>query len=424
MKKGLRKMMLVAALATAVGGSIGCSWKFEFAFNQPKAHKVTLRYNDGSNRMDEVLMPAGGRIEEYAIYPTIGYNEIVSWSERETGEPFDGVIKGDAVLYAQWQPFEPVVYTSEIPTNLRDEFVEISLQEGVNDLSGKIIYISRNVKSVFFKSDGAIYEDTVIRIDPREEDLTINFDNVQFRSKTYGNAISYEGDGNFWLNINVSGECGLDCSQFEPKRGESGADCINAPKVKLWGDGALSLMASNGYTGLKGTLSHAGGSGTDGGSGIVAKTVRISDITLNITAGAGGSGGVGYDGISSNSLKERIGGSGGAGGNGGNAIETKRFYANDVIFDFTAGKGGAGGRGGNGGGNILASGKGGNGGKGGDGGCVFLDDMVIFEELHVTSKYVAGNAGMGGQLGAGKGITANGKNGKSGANGKVNDKAK
>ncbi len=394
-----------------------------------KLYSVTFDYNDGSGQKTTLSVPEGSLIGSYAMYPSSGNREVIAWSALPDGAEYTAGVTQDITLYAIWQTFEVVSYTADtLPTQINDRCVELQFTGNQMILSGKVLRIGAGVRSVSIVSDGTIYQNTSIIINNRSGDLSFSLDNFSFSSNQKV-ALQAEGSGApYTLSLNIKNTCVIDCSATVAESGANGVTCIQAPNLKIAGSGKLALIAGHGGNGASKPLAPEGNHGengenaTAGGCGIVASSVEVAGVTLNIIAGNGGHGGNGGGGNNSLTKWQRDGGDGGNGGNGGHAVVTDSFKSTNATLNLSAGTGGNGGRGGNAGGVFGNSGIGGNGGRGGDGGDVFKSGISDYQEISSVRSCSPGTAGAGGKGGntPDGGSWANGHDGANGKDGRVN----
>lgn len=260
------------------------------------------------------------------------------------------------------------------------------------------------------------------------QNIVIHF--VNFKFESHGSVISEAmGTVNMDLTIDVIGECSIEV--IVP---EHNAIDMPSNRVTFTGDGTLKIQAGHGRD-----ATTEGGSGSDGGSAIIADNLSVNmDLTgkLVLTGGDGGNGFEGSEGTSGDPGSRRdwvggkagnggtggTGGTGGNGGAGGAAIIAKKVNIIKGTVICQGGKGGDGGQGGKGGtgghGGCSNSwgtkggdgGKGGTGGTGGNGryGAVAVDcSDIIVSSSGVLNRHngdngkkgLAGDGGIGGEPG-------------------------
>ncbi len=380
-------------------------------------HTVTFDYNDGSGRKTTIEIPEGGNIAHYAPYPLEGVREVTAWSAAPEGMAYMVPVTESITLYAQWITHELVVYTDNIPDTINDAFVEIRPASDAQALSGRVLRIGANVKSIALVSDGTVYDKFAILINERTTDLSMAMENFSYKSnRAFGLSGSGGSEVGYRLSLQILGHVSIDCAVYSTAGTERAADCINVSSLSLSGTGTLTLLAGHGLDGSSrgnagnGQDGERGGDGTHGGFGIITNALELENLTLNISAGNGGHGGQGGGGNLSGS-KGGHGGDGGRGGNGGNAIYTKTFKASAAMLTLQGGRGGNGGNGGNGGGGgLLGLGTyqpGGDGGNGGNGGSVFANMLDASDTRGLVTTLtpgLAGQAGSGGSSGAAGGL--------------------
>ncbi len=413
--------------AAATGGSEG-SGDAETTVQPPLTmYTVTLDYNDGSGKKESIKVPEGGLISEYAPYPTVDNREVLYWSGIAGGAEYTAPVTADITLYGTWQTFTPVTYTDDVPATINDRYVEVRPVGATTALSGKILRIGPNVKTVSFVSDGTIYHDFAIMINERSTDINITFDNFAYTSlQSFGMEAS-ASVREYCVNMTVKNTCVINCASAVAGSGQNGATCIKVPNLKLSGSGTLALFAGHGRGGADkpaapgGQHGENGESATAGGDGISAASVEVKGITLNITAGNGGKGGKGGKGTNDFPTTNRNGGDGGRGGAGGAAILTSSFQGLNATLNLVGGNGGNGGNGGQAGGAVNFAGSGGDGGNGGKGGNVFGMELSAYEATACITTYTPGAGGQGGGGGDSEGTSVlDGNKGSNGQAGIVN----
>ncbi len=397
-----------------------------------KKHKVIFDYNDGSGRKEEIEIPNGEGITEYAPYVAEGLREIVAWSSITNGNAYQAAVTQSMTLYAQWKSYECKVYTSDVPDSLNDRFIEINISGFTSEFSGRVLRIGPNVKSVSIISDGSVIDRFAIIVSERSSNLEISMENLAFKSNNiFG--ISGLGNSNYTMKLKITGNVMIDCVAYSACEGTRGADCIKGSRVEIYGNGTLSLYAGNGKNGADkpnagdGQDGQRGDNGISGGAGIVAESVDVKNVTLNIVGGNGGNGGKGGAGNVGGGIQAKggEGGDGGHGGAGGDAVVTKSFKVTSANINLTGGNGGKGGKGGNGGGGgILFVGTykmAGDGGNGGNGGSVFSGAITKYEASGTATQFNVGSGGFGGGGGDG-GMGFEGIAGANGSSGNINTK--
>ena len=373
------------------------------------AYNVTFDYNDGTGRTKTVKVPAGERIDDYAPEEIGDCTEIVGWSIEKDGADYEIAISGDITLYAKWQTFETAVYTAQtLPNVINDKFARLELTSADALLSGKVMRIGEEARSVSIISDGTTHTDFSIMIHRRSEKINLCFENFNYKSDS---DCAFFGEGmGYTVVLRIIGENKIDNSAGQNATAQRGGDCVRVPSLDISGEGKLTLVAGNGKNGTDRAQAPDkcdGENGTDGqmgGIGIVADYLSVVDVTLNVCGGRGGRGGHGGqanngDGIF-NGGKYKNGGDGGKGADGGAAMDVNAFFAKNATLELY---GGAGGRGGNGGAddamNSLYAGNGGNGGNGGIGGNVNAKSITDVSISGTLKTFVVGNGGRGGDGG-------------------------
>ncbi len=382
--------------------------------NNVKKHVVTLDYNDGSGRTEKITVPAGASVSDYAVYPFENGREVYAWSASQSGEEYSAPVAADMTLYAQWEEIAITVYTDNIPDTVNDKYVEIRPGDNENALSGKVLRIGPNVKSLSLISEGTVYNRFAVIINNRVQDLALTMDNFSFISdQDFGIKDAEMAETRYLVKLRVLGHISINCAVYSAAGVERAADCIRVTRLSLYGEGVLDLFAGHGKNGTDrpraedGQNGQDGSNGMNGGYGIIADALEVTDIRLTIIAGNGGRGGNGGEGNVGGGLatKGGNGGNGGKGGIGGDAICTKSFTASFANLSLQGGNGGAGGNGGKGGGGGVGwvgtfkmAGDGGNGGKGG---CVFSTGVAQYQTGSLVRSYTVGRGGAGGKAGQG-----------------------
>lgn len=398
-----------------------------------KQYCVTLDYNDGSGRQENVYVPEGEYIYSYVPYPIDGKKEVVAWSQINAENNYEVPVTNNITLYAQWKTFETVVYTNEMPSQINDRFSEIHINQ--NDqyfLSEKVLRIGADVRSISIVSNGTTYTNFAIMINSRSSDLNITMDNFSFRSNKDFALKAADSSAKYTVNLNIQNTVYMDSLGYIPSFSQGGANCVEISNLNIFGTGTLCLVAGRGADGESkpkagdGKDGENGGSATNGGVGILSKTINASDIHLIVIGGNGGNGGNGGTGNNGSGLsgaKFKDGGNGGKGGNGGDAIKTETFVTKNTTLELIGGDGGYGGNGGDSGGSSAAfAGNGGNGGNGGKGGYVFGTTLSQYSESGALNSFTPGEGGKGGNGGDSEDTSIRGKAGINGSDGIINAK--
>jgi len=236
---------------------------------------------------------------------------------------------------------------------------------------------------------------------PEGSQLTIHLQNMNFSSSA-GIINSWYGDSAQDVGMHLTIDCTGTNSITATASG--GTAITNRKDLIFTGAGTLTVTAGDGTS-----ATTAGGSGSDGGTAIIADNITVN-MSGKITV-YGGDGGHGEDGTSGTDASDydksaTSGTDGGHGGNGGHAISVKSINLVTNNIYLYGGDGGDGGHGGNGGNGKSYQGRGptnihntpgnggdaGDGGDGGDGGDTGLS-------FNLNNGSVGGDGGDGGDAG-------------------------
>ena len=381
------------------------------------------------------------------------YNKFIGWyldssfNTPLTANAVKNLGGGDITLYAKWDLYTVYNSISSLPWNVSGKVIidwRNETDTNVTNHTDRIIpesqagrynnldIIGNGSEIIFIGDPEKTYTNFLIHLCYYSEgnNLTIRF--VDFNYVTNGVfAISLWEVTGLNLTIDVVGTCSI-------KSSYASGNIIDLDTVDITfvGAGEMTMTAGNGVDGTS-----AGESGTDGGTAIIANTVKVNmdnkTGTLRVIGGAGGNGYKGTDSTEQGSTGWKrtktwqgragtggqggTGGIGGDGGNGGDAM-VGTLYVESGNSYFTGGKGGdgakggKGGKGGTGGDNTAwglksedqgtgHGGKGGTGGKGGDAGHGGFNNKLTYSSSNYATLVVSvgenGIVGLGGDGGDG-----------------------
>lgn len=385
---------------------------------------VTFDYNDGSGRTREVSVPKGAKPDTYFPFVMEGNKKINLWHEEGKSVMFNQVVQSDITLIGEWTTYEIVTYNDFFPEVINDSCAIVEPGYSATALKYVTVKIGKDVQSIVFRSSGVKYEKFDIKLESRSTPLAITLENFSYVSDDDVALDLVNGSTRYSkVYLDLIGDNTIECDA------PSGT-CILANDLAISGDGSLTLFAGDGTDGASyGTAGEnrdgdPGGRGANGGVGIKAGALTVTDSTLVAHGGNGGKGGNGGNGNNSDGLtfeygKRRRGGDGGVGGNGGHALHVESFRAENATISLYGGDGGLGGNGGTGGGvSSTFSGNGGDGGNGGHGGDALhcrMQNVTILNCSSIGNGGFYGPGGAGGFDGDKEGRGYDGKNGSPGS---------